>query len=236
MKSIKKLSLASFALMLFFSAFAVSETNAQANAINEILKRIEAHTQNLTSLKTGVKMVKVNTQLDESETTEGSATYLPPEKEGKDKRDSLIRIDWAKPRKETLSVVNKKYVLYIPDLKQAYTGNASQAKGNGKANNLFSFLNMSKDELKANYDIKYLGEEKVSGTPTWHLQLTPKKDSPFTVADIWVDGNGMPIQVKATEKNKDTTTIILSGMQKNTTIKTSIFDVKIPKGTKIIEG
>lgn len=232
MKSFTRISLAVFAVMLFFSAFAV-ETNAQAGgALNEIYKRMEAHRNALTSLKTNVKMVKLNTQLGESDITEGTATYLP----GKG-RDALIRVDWSKPREETLAVVNKKYVLYIPALNQAYTGNASQAKGNGKANNMFTFINMSRSELQSNYDVKYLGEEKVSGTiSTWRLQLTPKTSSPFTVADLWVDGNGMPIQVKATEKNKDTTTFLLSGMQKNVKINSSIFKVSLPRGTKIIEG
>lgn len=233
MRSFTKISLTAFALMLVFNVIGAIEVNAQGGgALNEVLKRMEAHRSSLTSLKTSVKMVKYNPQLDESETTQGSATYLPAKG-----RDALIRVDWTKPRKETLSVVNKKYVLYVPDLKQAITGNASEAKGNGKANNLFSFVDMSKDELKSKYDIKYHGEEKVAGsTPTWHLELTPKSASPFASADLWVDGNGMPVQIKITEKNKDTTTIQLSGIQKNITINAKVFKVDLPKGTKIIEG
>ena len=233
MKSFTKLVLSAIALILFFNAFAVIETKAQvAGPVNDILKRMEAHRERLSSLKTNVKMVKYNPQLDESETTEGSATYLPAKG-----RDASIRIDWTKPNEETLAVVNKKYIIYTKRLKQAITGNASQAKGNGKANNLFAFINMSKDELKANYSIKYIGEEKVGGTTaTWHLQLTPKTKSPFSSADLWVDGNGMPIQVKVTETNKDTMTVLLSGMQKNITINAKIFKVDLPKGTKIIEG
>ncbi len=233
MKSFTKIGLAAFAVMLFFSAFAALETNAQVGAqLNEALKRMEKHRKALTSLKTSVKMVKYNPQLDESETQSGTATYLPVKE-----RDALIRIDWTKPNEETLTVVNKEYVIYRKRLKQAIFGKASEAKGSGKANNLFAFMNMSKDELKANYTIKLLGEEKVSGTiPTWHLQLTPKNASAFTTASLWVDGNGMPIQIKATEKNKDTTTILLSGMQKNVKIKNSIFELILPKDTKIIKG
>ncbi len=233
MKSFTKLGLAAFALILFFNAFAVIEIKAQVGGtLNKILQTMEAHRERLSSLKTNVKMVKYNPQLDESETTEGSATYLPAQ--GK---DAYIRIDWTKPVAETLTVVNKQYQIYTPRLKQAIRGNASQAKGNGKANNLFAFMNMSKSELKSNYEIKYIGEEKVSGgTPTWHLQLTPKTKSAFSSADLWVDGDGMPIQIKVTESNKDTRTVLLSGMQKNITINAKVFKVDIPKGTKIIDG
>lgn len=232
MKSFTKLGFAAFAVIMFFNALAVIETKAQAGPLNEILKRMEAHRSTLTSLKTDIKMVKTNTQLGESDTTEGTATYLPAKG-----RDALIRIDWTKPVEETLSVANKKYILYTPRRNQAITGNASQAKGSGKANNLFAFINMSKAELKANYDIKYLGEEKVDGTvSTWHLQLTPKTKSAFTTADLWVDGNGMPIQVKVTETNKDTTTVLLSKMKKNESVNASIFKLNLPKGTKIVQG
>jgi hypothetical protein len=65
-----------------------------------------------------------------------------------------------KAGEETLAVVNGKYVLYRPALKQAITGNAKNAKGGGKANNALAFMNMSKEQLKANYTIKYLGTGK----------------------------------------------------------------------------
>lgn len=233
MKSLTRTGLAAFALMLFFNAFAAIETKAQGGAVlNEIYKRMEKHRNSLTSLKTSVKMVKYNSQLDESDTNEGTATYVPAKG-----RDALIRLDWSKPREETLSVANKKYILYIPNLKQAYTGNASQAKGNAKATNMFAFMNMSRSELQSNYSVKYIGEEKVSGgTATVRLQLTPKTASSFTIADLWVDSDGMPIQVKITEKNKDTTTVLLSGMKKNVNVDAGIFKIEFPRGTKIIEG
>lgn len=231
MKIFLRLGFCAVALVVFLSVFGAGEAKAQG-VLGDILKRMETHRSSLSSLKTNIKMVKYNPQLDSSDVMEGTVAYLPAKG-----RDALIRIDWTKPNQETLSVVNKKYILYTPRLKQAITGNASEAKGNGKANNLFAFINMSKSELKANYEIKYLGEENVAGgTPTWHLQLNPKVSSPFSSADLWVDGNGMPVQVKVTESNKDTTTVLLSGMQKNVTINAKIFKVDLPKGTKVIEG
>lgn len=232
MKSFLRLSLTAIAITLFFNAFGVTETNAQGGPINDILKRMEAHRSTLTSLRTDVTMVKVNPQIKETDVTEGSAIYLPAKG-----RDALIRIDWTKPIQETLAVVNKKYVIYTPRREQAITGNASQAKGSGKANNLFAFLSMSKNQLKANYTVKYLGQEKVSGgIETWHLEMTPKKADSYKSAEMWVDGNGMPIQIKVTEQNDDTTTVLLTNLQKNTTINASVFKVDLPKGTKIIKG
>ena len=232
MKSFLKLGLTAIAITLFFNAFTVTETKAQGNAqLNEILKRMETNRNTMQTLRSNVTMVKYDSVLKESDTLQGKTIYLPTKG-----RDALVRIDWTKPE-EILSVVNGKYVLYRPRLKQAIVGNVKEAKGSGKANGALSFMNMSKDQLKANYTIKYLGQENVSGgTPTWRLELTPIAATNFKTAELWVDGNGMPVQAKIIETNNDTTTVLLSGFEKNATINRSQFEVKLPKDTKIIKG
>lgn len=230
MKLLLRLSFAVITLTLFFSAFAANETKAQ-NIVPEILKRMETNRNSLSSLRSNVTMVKYNAQLNDPETRQGTSIYLPAKG-----RDAFVRIDWAKPA-ETLAVVKGKYVLYQPRLKQAITGNAKEAKGTGRANSALAFMNMSKDELKNNYTIKYLGQETVSGgTQTWHLELTPKIASNYKLAEIWVDANGMPIQAKVTENNNDYTSVLLSNFEKNAKIDASQFEVKLPKDTKIVKG
>ncbi len=231
MKSFFRLSLTAIAITLFFSAIAVTETKAQG-VLNEILKRMEINRNTMQTLRSDVTMVKYNAQLKESDRWRGNSIYLPLKG-----RDALVRIDWVKPVEEKLSVVNGKYTLYRPRLKQAIIGNAKNAKGSGKANGALSFMNMSKEQLKANYTIKYLGEEKVSGKiPTWHLELTPKMATNFKSAELWVDGDGMPIQAKVIESNNDSTTVLLSNFEKNATINAGDFEIRLPKGTKEIKG
>jgi len=231
MKSYLRINLAAIAVILFLNAFAVTDAKAQGQ-LNEILKRMEVNRNTMKTLRSDVTMVKYNSQLKESDTTNGNSIYLPTKG-----RDALVRIDWTKPVVETLAVVNGKYVLHRPRLKQAIVGNAKDAKGSGKANGAMSFMNMSKEQLKANYTIKYLGQENVSGgTPTWRLELTPKAATNFKMAELWVDGNGMPVQAKVIETNNDTTTVLLSNFEKNAKINASQFEVKLPKGTQIIKG
>lgn len=233
MKSTLRLNIAAIALALFFALFAAVETKAQGGGdLNEILKRMEVNRNSMKTLRSSVTMVKYNAQLKESDTTEGSSIYLSM----KDK-DALVRIDWTKPVQEILAVVNGKYILYRPRLGQAITGNAKDAKGNGKANNALAFMNMSKAQLKANYTIKHLGEEKVKGgTNTIRLELKPKTASNYKLAELWVDYNGMPIQAKVIENNNDSTTVFLSNIQKNANINANDFKVKLPSGVKEIKG
>jgi len=218
-----------------FAAFVIAAAANDASAqgiINEILNRMDAHNKALTSLRSNVTMVKENAQLGGAQdTNEGRVAYLPLK--GK---DPLVRIDWVKP-KETLSVVNKQYVIHRPALNQAYTGNTDSAKGSGKAGGALAFMNMSRAQLKENYTVTYLGEETVKdGTKTWHLQMTPKKPTSYKSAEVWVDGNGMPIQSKVIEKNGDTTTVLLTGLQKNVRVDKSEFQIKLPDGTKVIKS
>ena len=231
MKTFLRFSFATALLAIFFSTFAVIETNAQT-PLGKILERMETHRQSLSSLRANVTMVKYDSVLKISDTTEGTSMYVPLKG-----RDALVRIDWTKPVQETLSVVKGQYIIYRPRINQYLTGSTKDAKGSGKANGALSFMNMSKAQLKANYNINYLGlENVVGGIPTWHLELTPKTAQSYKSAELWVDGNGMPIQAKIVEKNNDTTTVLLSNIKKNETISTAEFIVKLPKGVKQIKG
>jgi outer membrane lipoprotein-sorting protein len=134
-------------------------------------------------------------------------------------------------------VVNRQYVIYRPRLKQAITGSVDKAKGSGKANNALAFLNMSREQLKASYDVALLREETVSsGVRTWHLQLTPKTKTNYKLADLWVDSSGFPVQSKVTENNNDTTIVLLTNIQKNVTVDQSSFKVQLPKDAAIVKS
>ncbi|HEY0429612.1 MAG TPA: outer membrane lipoprotein carrier protein LolA [Pyrinomonadaceae bacterium] len=230
MKIFLKLGLSALALLFLFSALAVTETKAQTGVLGEVLKRMDEHNKKLATLKASVRMDKYNAQIDTHDITEGSVTYAA--QKGK---NPYVRIDWTKPVEESLAVVNKEYVLYRPKLNQYIKGNINQAKGSGTAGGALAFINMSKAQLKANYTIRYVGQETASGAPTWHLELTPKAATNYKVAELWVDGNGMPIQAKVTENSGETTTIVLSNLQKNVTVNGSDFVINT-KGAKEVKG
>ena len=225
--------LPTIAFVFLFSALS-AEVSAQTGVLREILKRMDDNNKGLVSLKSGINMNKLNAQLGENDLFEGELNYLP----GKSEKQIYVRIDWAKPVVEHLAIANGKYVLYRPRTKQAITGSVDSAKGNQKSGGALAFMTMSKAQLSANYEVKYAGEETVAnGTNTWHLVLTPKTGASYKSADLWVNKDGMPVQAKIVEKNNDTTTVLLSSINRNATIKASIFDMKpMLKGVKIVQG
>ena len=218
------------ALALVFGAFAVIESNAQGST--EVLRRMDIHYKSLQTLEADVKMEKLNSQLDETDTYEGDVWYIP----AKGKNQMAMRLDWEKPLVENLVVINGLYRLLRPRLKIEYRGAVDKAKNSSSVAGPLSFMSMSRAELNKNYEVTFMGREVVTGaTGTSHLVLKPKTAQKYKSAELWVDDNGMPLQAKIVEKNGDTTTVLLTDMKKNVTIDTKIFSLDTPKGTKIID-
>src|SRR6185369_8251140 len=123
--------------------------------------------------------------------------------------------------------------IFLPDAKTAYQGTIADYQKNA----FVIFSNLSKEKLKTNYILRYTGEEKVSGTiPAWHLELTSKTAKSYAKIELWVNGDGMPIQSKFTENNGDWTIVLLSNLQKNIKINATDFKIDLPKDTKIIRN
>lgn len=228
----KKLSLYSvlFVGMLIVGIGSVQSAHAQMAPMGEILKRMDDHNKALMSVQADVTMLKFNPQLNETDTYVGSTSYLP---NAKGKR--YMRLDWTKPRVEQVSVIGDDYRLYKPSINQVYIGKVNKAKSSAGAGNALGFMSMNREQLRANYNVVYLGTENAGGVSTWHLQLTPKTATNYKSAELWVDTNGMPVQAKVFEQNNDTTTVTLQNIRKNVQISASIFVLNIPKGAKEIK-
>ena len=227
-----RLALLSIAVAIVISIGSVSDAKAQG-VLRNILNRMDAHNKSLVSLKADVTMEKLNAQLGETDTTSGTTSYLPKTA----KRVMFARIDWTKPVEEHIVIIGDTYKLYRPRLGQVINGKVDKVQKDGKVpGNALAFMSMSKEQLKANYTVNYIGEESVGASNTWHIELVPLKKTSYKTAELWVDSNGMPIQAKVIEQNNDATTVRLSGLQKNVTISANDFNLNLPKGVKQIQA
>ncbi len=218
-------------LLVIFVFTAISDS-AQ---INEILKRMDAHRNALKSLRADFAISKFSVESGETSKKEGVVKYLPL------KNDYALRVDSTKPMPESFVISRNQYLLYLPNfdlfylpIRQiAYTGTLTD-----QHKNMFViFSNLSKDGLKADYNIRFTGEEKVNEkTPTWHLELLPKTAGNFKKIELWVDGNGMPIQSKTTETGGDSTSLLLTNLMKNVVLRAADFKIEFPKDTQIIKN
>lgn len=233
----KRLFSSGLMVALIVSAFAVVSPTANgqgAGLVSSVLSRMEKNRQTLKSLRAGINVVKYNSQLGVEDKYSGVVIYMPT-----GGRQAAVRIDWSSPRKESLAVNNNKYTIYRPALRTVYTGNSNSiGNGDNNANSLLSMMSMSKAQLEARFQpVKDVREETLwGGVSTIHLTLVPKGKASYKYAEVWIDGGGMPVQTKIVEKNDDSTTMRLTGLEKNPRINSGDFDIKYDSNVKIVKS
>ena len=228
----KKLVPLGLVMAMLLAAVAVSsptEVKAQGPGfVSSLLSRMERNRQSLKSLRASVDMVKYNAQIRDEEKYKGVVLYVPAA--GK---NAYVRVDWNYPQRETLAVADGQFTLFRPRLNMAYKGRAGQGKGKNSA--AFEFMNMSRQQLAARYNLEYMGEETLwGGVATTHVKLVPKAGANFKWAEAWIDAGGMPVQTKVVERNDDSTTVRLTNMQRNAGISMDEFFLKLDSKVKIV--
>ena len=226
-------------LMLAFIVSALvfvfpAATNGQgAGLVSSVLNRMEKNRATLKTLRAGISVVKYNSQLGVEDNYKGVVIYMPTTG-----RQAAVRIDWNSPRKEVLAVNNNKYTIFRPALNVAYTGDSRRMGKENKASGLLEMMNMSRQQLEARFQpVKDVREETLwGGVSTIHLTLVPKGNAGYKWAEVWIDSAGMPVQTKIVEKNDDSTTVRLTGLEKNQKISASEFDVKLDSSVKIVKS
>lgn len=229
-------------VMLVFATVAVVHSQASiaaapqgAGLVSSILNNMERNRRELKSLRSGVWMQKYNAQLRETDNYLGEVHYIPGQG-----RSVSLRVDWTKPTNEILAVKDGEYTLFKPRMNMAYKGNANSASKNNKVTNVLGFgLNVSKAELNAKFQpVELLGEGTLEqgGAHVWWLKLVPKGNAGYKHAEIWVDDQGMPRQVRVVERNNDMTTVRLVNLQRNAQVSREVFDVRLGSEVKIVKG
>lgn len=225
-------------LFLVVFIFAFVPVSAQRTSLEECLKRMKEHQKSLMSLKADITINKFSAESGETYSKEGTIKFVPQV------GNYFLRIDSTKPEPESFLVVKNEYVLYQPvpsriflaGVKTAYTGEMTDSQKNMVA--VFPIL--AKEDLRANYTIKYSGQETVNdATSTWHIELTPiimpKQVKTYKTIELWIDKNGMPIQARVVENNGDWINILFGNLKKNVAINAADFKIDLPKETKVIK-
>jgi outer membrane lipoprotein-sorting protein len=212
--------------------FPVSSNGQGAGLVSSVLNRLEKNRETLKTLRAGISMVKYNSQLGVEDKYSGMVIYMPTAG-----RQAAVRIDWSSPRHEVLAVNNNKYTIYRPALNIVYTGDARKV-GGAKTGGLLEMMSMSRQQIEARFQpVKDVREETLwGGVSTIHITLVPKGGAGYKYAEVWIDNAGMPVQTKIVEKNDDSTTMRLTGLEKNQNISPKEFDVKLDANVKIVKS
>jgi outer membrane lipoprotein-sorting protein len=229
----KKYLTLGLAVILTLVATATTPRQAQAQSaglVSSIINRMERNRRDLRSLRASISMEKYDAQIRDTDKRIGTLLYIP----GAGKNQA-VRVDWRSPQ-ETLAVVDGQYTLLRTRMKLAYKGDANSSKN--KVSGVLGFgLNISQAQLKTAFDQQYVGEETLwGGVQVSHMKLVPKGKAGYSYAEVWVDGQGMPVQTKVVEKNGDATTVRLMDIQRNAAIQRNEFKLDLGSDIKIVRG
>jgi outer membrane lipoprotein-sorting protein len=231
----KKLAPLGLIVALLVGAIAVtSPTSADAQGaglVSSLLNNMERNRRSLTSLRANLSMEKYNAQIRDTDRYSGKVVYKPAAG-----RSAYVRVDWQKPLGEILAVADGQYTLFKTRLNTAYIGNARSNRN--KMGSALDFLNMSRQQLVARFEpLQDIREETLwGGVRTTHIKLVPKGDAGYRYAEVWVDGNGMPIQTKVVEKNDDATTVRLTDVERNAGVSLDEFRLQLGSDVKKIKS
>lgn len=93
----------------------------------------------------------------------------------------------------------------------------------------------SSAELKAEYEVAYLGDENVGGQTTSHLRLVPRVHDPASSlkqADLWYGANGLVVQQKISHPSGDYQIMLYSNIKLGP-IPEKEMELQVPKGVTV---
>lgn len=230
----KKLTLLGLAFALLIGATAVPPTAAAQGPglVSSVINKMERNRRDLKSLRANVIIQKVDKRFGE-EMSHGSVQYVPGAG-----RDANVRLDISRPRQEILAVKDGKFKLFKPKMNIVYEG-VTKSNKVAKSGSLLSFVfSASGAQLRNDFNVELAGEGTLydGGPHVVMLKLTPKGGADFKFAEIWVDGGGMPVQTRVTERNGDSMLVRLTNVQKNASIPSEAFEPKLPSGVKVVKS
>ncbi len=220
---------------LFLATMSIApatRTSAQtAGMVSSALSRMEKYKRNLKTLRADITMEKYNSQLRDKDVWSGIVLYIPAA------GNAFVRLEWNSPQHEILTTENGNYMLYRPRKGIVYVGRTNSI-GKEHDSDVLALMNMSATQLRTKFGEFQDGREETlwGGVATTHFKVFPKGAASYKHIEVWIDGEGMPVQTKMVEKNDDATTIRLTNLSKNQTIPMDQFKQNLDASVRRVKG
>lgn len=191
---------------------------------------------------------QIGRQADDFETVLSDVSVIWSDSEGKTTREATGRIYMNRKAQIRLNVSDPQERVYLIDDRevQEYSSRHNLVEVYSRSkhkNRLEPFIRLgfseSGKDLKDNFLVTMLGEDKIGSARVLGLELTPKKDAlrqTVSKMTLWIDeASWMPVrQVIAHVTHGETLTLNYSGMARNLNLNDELFRDDWPKGTQKI--
>ncbi|MDR3677404.1 MAG: outer membrane lipoprotein-sorting protein [Acidobacteriota bacterium] len=199
--------------------------------VSQILAHMNAQSKSLKTISAKLEYTKVTVLVDDKSTESGQLYF----RRGK---TTDIRIDFDKPERKTILFKKNNGYIWLPNINQVQEYNLQQKS---ELVQQFLLLGFGTDtnELKKNYNPKYLGEEDLDDDTTVQLELVPLKGNvtaQIAKIQIWVsEESWLPVQQKFYEAGGDYLIARYSKVGRDLQLPASIFNLNAPSSAKHVQ-
>jgi outer membrane lipoprotein-sorting protein len=210
---------------LRFALFALAVLSARAEALKDILARMDQAAAKFQSFTANTKRLDFTAVLNETTEMNGLVRL----KKGKGGMQGIVEFD--KPNQRTVQFAGKTMEVYYPKANTVEIYDAGKHASVIDEIILLGF-GTSGAQLRKNYDVKLVGTETLNGIHTSRLELVPKSGEVHNYAtkiELWIpEGESNPIQEKLTQPSKNYQLVLFSNLKVNVPLPASDFSLKLP--------
>jgi outer membrane lipoprotein-sorting protein len=212
---------------------ALAGTVLHAEALNDILARMDQSARNLRSFSAKMKRTEYTKVLNDKEETDGLRLV---KRAINGQTIGIVQFFGKNP--QTLRFAGKTVENYYPDAKLVEVYDASKFGKMGKQVDqlLLIGIGVPSADLRRDFDITAGGTESIYGKPSTRIQLIPKDSDLKKQADkieMWVqEGDSVPVQVKVTRTSGDYNEALYSDVKVNPALPDSAFELNLPADVK----
>ena len=203
-----------------------------AQSVDDVFARLDKSAQGFKTLGADIKQT-AHTAIVNDDSTENGTIRLKRVKVG----ETHILVDFTKPDPKTVSIAAGEVRIYIPKAKTVQVYDLRSKRSILEQGMLLGF-GATSAEIKAAYDVRYVGQESISGQPSGHIRLVPKSREVLQTlksAELWIsDALGVPVQQKfITSGNGDYTMIQYTNLKINPALGDKYLKLSVPKDVQI---
>lgn len=209
------------------------EGQANNDALQKVFERMDATARDFHSAQANFVWKMYNSVINDVAECDTGKIYFQRSRDGVE-----MAADIVQPAPKQVIFSGGKIQVYNPNpgMKQIDVYNASAHREEFEAFLVLGF-GSSSEEMRKSFDIKYVGQEKISNIETDRLELTPiaeKIKHQFPRIDLWIDPDGFSARQKLFQPDGDYRLADYFNIDPNKKIPAKVFNLKPQAGTKTV--
>ena len=203
-----------------------------ADPLADVFARLDKSAAGFKGMTANIRQT-VHTAIVNDDTVENGDVKLKRPKPG----DTRILLELKSPDQKTVAVEGDLVKVYLPKAKteQVYD---LRSRHNAVQQGLLLGFGANSGEMKASYDVSWVGAETLNGQSVSHIKLIPRSKEVLQnmkQADLWLsNAAGYPVQQRVlTSASGDYIELTYSGIQINPSLSDKDLRLNPPKGVQI---